>query len=80
MVRVDDLGEGQETVVGALSFVFAQFHFFDTVVEFFSFFLGFDQRVFGLLFVVNMNFGEPLAGFHECTENIESRIAPTLSS
>ena len=52
-------------------FIFAQPHFADAVVEFFSRLLGLDERVFGLLFVVDVDFGEALPGADECAEEFE---------
>src|SRR5581483_4230182 len=63
--------EREEAVVDERSLVFAQFHFLDSVVEFFAFFLLLDQRKFRLLLVVDVDFGEALAGFYECAENID---------
>jgi hypothetical protein len=37
--------------------VFAQLHFRDAVVEFFAGFLYFRELVFGLLFIVDVDFG-----------------------
>lgn len=61
----------KKAVVDERSFVFAQFHFLNVVVEFFSGFFSFRERVFGLVFVVDVNFGEALAGSYECAENID---------
>jgi len=55
-----DAREREELVVDERGFVLAQAHFGDAVVEFFSGLFGFGQRVFGLLLVMYMDFGEAL--------------------
>ncbi len=50
-------------VVDERGLVFAQLHFRNAVVEFFAGFLSFGELVFGLLFVVDVDFSETLAGF-----------------
>ena len=55
-----DAGEGQEVVVDECGLVFAEAHLLDAAVELG---LGFDalQRIFGLLLVVDVEFGQLLA-------------------
>lgn len=60
----------RKLVVDELSFVFAQLHFDDAVVELLAYSFDFGERVFGLLFVLDVNFGHTLAGFDESAEDI----------
>ena len=66
-----DAGEGEELVVDERSLVLAQAHLGDAVVEFFSRFFGFGELVFGLLFVVDVDFGQALADADEGPENFD---------
>jgi hypothetical protein len=50
--------------------VFGQFHFGDAIVELFAFLFDFRELVFGLLFVVDVDFGEALTGFDESTKHV----------
>lgn len=64
-----DAGEREELVVDERGFVFAQLHFDDAVVEFFALLFCPREFVFGLLFVVDVDFGETLTGFCEGMED-----------
>ena len=72
-----DSGEREELVVDERSLVFAQLHFGDAIVELFFGLLRFLKRIFRLLFVVDVNFGQPLACFTEGTENVAVTGSPT---
>jgi hypothetical protein len=63
-------------VVDESGFVFAQLHFGDAVVEFLAFLLYFGELVFGLLFVVDIDFGEALARGNEGPEYIFVILRP----
>ena len=60
--------QGQELVVYERSFVFAQLHFGDAVVELFAFLLYFRELVLCLFLVVDVDFGKALTGFGEGAE------------
>ena len=60
-----DVTQGEKPVVSERRLIFAQFHFFAAIVEFFPGLFGLGERVFRLLFVVNVDFSETLAGADE---------------
>jgi hypothetical protein len=66
-----DAGECEEFVVDECGFVLTQFHFLDAIIESFAFLLFFLEWIFRLPFVIDVDFGEALAGFGEGAENID---------
>jgi hypothetical protein len=65
-------------VIDERAFVFAQFHLCDVVVELLAGLLGSGQRAFGVLLVLDVNFGKPLASFHKRAEHLDSFCAVVL--